>query len=87
VEPPSPFRLDELGTLQFERLCVELLGLDAGRLDVRPWGRFSLLIDEGIDVPGSGLLDGPVLVVVAWLRRGSSPARPPFRGRRDHPRA
>ena len=76
VEPPSPFRLDELGTLQFERLCVELLGLDAGRLHVRPWGRFSLLIDEGIDVPGSGLLDGPVLVVVAWLRRGSSPGAP-----------
>ena len=69
---PLPFRLDELGTLQFERLCVELLGFDPAAFVLRPWGRFSLVVDEGMDVPGSGRLEGPTLVIVAWLRHGSS---------------
>ena len=76
MKAPPPFRLDELGTLQFERLCAELLGLDTGGFELRPSG-LSLLADEGMAVPGSGRLEGPTLVVVAWIRHGaSSPAAP-----------
>jgi hypothetical protein len=78
VQPPPPFRLDELGTLQFERLCVELLGLDTGGFELRPWG-LSLLVEEGMDVPGSGRLGGPTLVIVAWVRHGASAPGAPAR--------
>ena len=75
--PPS-FRLDELGALQFERLCVDLLGIEIGGFELRPWG-LSLWADEGIDVPGAGRLDGPTLVIVAWIRRGASSPTAPAR--------
>jgi hypothetical protein len=71
VESAAPFRLDELGTLQFERLCVELLRLETGGADSRPWG-LSLVLGDGVDVPVGGRLEGPTLVLVVWLRHGST---------------
>jgi hypothetical protein len=62
----APFRLDELGSLEFQRLCVELLRLDLGGFEARPWG-LSLAVDEG----AAGLA-GPTLVLVVWDRRGSA---------------
>jgi hypothetical protein len=74
---PSPqFRLDELGSLEFQRLCVALLGLELGGIesipfDTRPWG-LSLLVDEGL----AGL-EGPALVFAVWDRHcGASQATP-----------
>ena len=70
MDAAGAFRLDELGTLQFERLCVELLRLDADRGESYPWG-LSLPLPEGVDAPGAGRLDGPALVLVAWIRPGA----------------
>ena len=58
----APFRLDELGSLEFQRLCVELLGLELGGFESRPWG-LSLVVDEG-----AAGLPGPALVLVVWCR-------------------
>ena len=71
MESAAPFRLDELGTLQFERLCVELLRLETGGADSRPWG-LSLVLGDGVGVPGGERLEGPTLVLVVWLRHGSA---------------
>ena len=46
---PSPFRLDELGSLEFERLCGELLGLDERRLLVL-WARGRRAVYEALAV-------------------------------------
>jgi hypothetical protein len=79
----APYRLDELGWLQFERLCIELLALEAG-LERPQWtGR----ADDGLwtVVPGGLVLStrqvrlpGPTLVAVAWAGpdRVASPAVP-----------
>ena len=71
MQAAAPFRLDELGALQFERLCVELLRLDAGGGESEPWG-LSLLLADGVEVPGGARLEGAALVLVVWLRRGLS---------------
>jgi hypothetical protein len=76
----SSYRLDELGWLQFERVCSLLLAADAGLSELR-WighadtGRVAL-------VPGPiGLaaqevrLDGPVTVAVVWVAEDESPER------------
>ena len=78
VQAAGPFLLDELGTLQFERLCVELLQLETGALETRPWG-LSLLLRDGAAVPYGGRLDGPTLVLVAWIRHGAVAAAAPLR--------
>jgi hypothetical protein len=62
VPPPQPFRFEELGSLQFERLCRELMRLEHG-IDPREWTGDALLLPDGI----RGLA-GPTLVVVAWGR-------------------
>ncbi len=65
-------RLDDLGSVQFERFCSELIGLeDVEGADFLPWG-FALVRPEGVDVPGGGRLTGPALVLVVWLRHGAS---------------
>ena len=78
VQAAGPFLLDELGTLQFERLCVELLQLETGALETRPWG-LSLLLRDGAAVPYGGRLDGPTLVLVAWIRHGAVAPTAPLR--------
>lgn len=65
-------RLDELGSLQFQRFCGELTGLDgAADAEFLPWG-FALVRREGVELPTGGWLPGPALVLVVWLRGGSS---------------
>jgi hypothetical protein len=71
-QPPS-YRLDELGWLQFERLCAEVLelesGLDAGRWRGRADQTRTAIAPERLREPLTGdLLPGPVLVVAAWTR-------------------
>jgi hypothetical protein len=66
-------RLDELGSVQFQRFCSELIGVEEVEdADFLPWG-FSLLRREGIVLPGGGRLPGPALVLVVWLRRRAFP--------------
>jgi hypothetical protein len=66
-------RLDELGSVQFQRFCSELIGVEEVEdADFLPWG-FSLLRREGIVLPGGGRLPGPALVLVVWLRRWTFP--------------
>jgi uncharacterized protein (DUF1778 family) len=64
----SPFRLDELGSLEFQRLCVALLGLELGGFEQRSWG-LSLLAADGAPAHD---LEGPTLVLVVWERRGAA---------------
>jgi hypothetical protein len=72
------YRFDELGSLQFERLCLELLqlftdlspaewhGIPSGRARVLP---------EGVPVPGGGrTLPGPAVASVVWIRPETSEA-------------
>src|SRR5437763_5908999 len=75
---PAPYRLDELGWLQFERLCDLVLERDAaaegltwrGRADV---GRVALA-DDGVTLAPRALrLPGPLAVAVVWVRSLSTP--------------
>jgi hypothetical protein len=68
----EPYRFDELGWLQFERLCLELLErtVDLSSADRRmlPAGRAFLLPDGG-SVPGDERrLSGPTVVLIVWSR-------------------
>jgi hypothetical protein len=73
----EPYRFDELGWLQFERLCTELLKLSFGASGVE-WrglaaGR-ALVLPDGARVPSNGrALAGPTLVLIAWNRPGPDP--------------
>jgi hypothetical protein len=66
------YRFDELGWLQFDFLCSNLLELGSVVWERRDYGRVGLVAD-GVVVPGGGIrLEPPTLVVVAWLRPGVS---------------
>jgi hypothetical protein len=74
----SSYRLDDLGWLQFERVCSLLLAADAGLSDLG-WighadrGRVAL-VDGPVAVTGHGIpLEGPVTVVVVWVADHESP--------------
>jgi hypothetical protein len=76
VDVPAPYRFDELGSVQFDLLCRELLDLEAA-FTSNEWRELpagcSVVAAEGVAVPASGeWLTGPTLVVVAWLRHASS---------------
>jgi hypothetical protein len=79
----EPYRFDELGWLQFERLCLELLNLSFGASSWE-WrslasGR-ALLLPEGASVPGEGRrLGGPAIGLIAWIRRGPRTGEAPGR--------
>ena len=73
------YRLDELGWLQFERLCALVLAQEAGLGEDVTWlgradrGRVALL-DSDVALERAGLrLRGPLAVAVVWVR--SSPSR------------
>jgi hypothetical protein len=73
ASPPSPYRLDDLGWLQFERLCSLLLETEAGLRDLS-WhghcdtGRWARAKDD-VTLGVSGVrLRGPVVVAVVWVR-------------------
>jgi Novel STAND NTPase 3 len=79
-EHARPYRFDELGWLQFERLCLELLSTFAG-VDRGEWRRSaracSLFVPEGIAPPGDGqTLVAPTLVLVVWIRPMDSSSAP-----------
>jgi len=67
------YRFTELGWLQFERLCLELIGMRAG-VAASDWKRHadgvsSVLVERGLPHPLTGEpLPGPVCVVISWWR-------------------
>jgi hypothetical protein len=63
----APYRFDELGWLQFDRLCAALLDLDADVSDARDFGRVGLVPDGVVPPAVTARLAAPTLVVVAWL--------------------
>lgn len=68
--PESTYRLDDLGWLQFERLCTLVLEADGGLRDVGWLGRADrgrmAHVDRPISLPDVPRLAGPVTVIVAW---------------------
>src|SRR5438093_6701435 len=71
-----PYRFDDRGWLQFDRLCAALLDLDSVAWAEREFGRVGLVADGVVPPAGSARLAAPTLVIVAWLRRDA------FRSRR-----
>jgi hypothetical protein len=78
--PNGSYRLDELGWLQFERLCGLVLAQEAGLGEDVTWlgradrGRVALL-DSDIALERPGLrLRGPLAVAVVWVRSSPSQA-------------
>jgi hypothetical protein len=74
---PASYRLDELGWLQFERVCSLLLAADAGLEHVRWTGHADAdrvtVIDGSVTVAAAGLvIERPVTVVVAWVAADDS---------------
>jgi hypothetical protein len=79
-EPPQPYRFDELGWLQFERLCLELCATYCN-VGIREWRRAgrgcAVFVPDGIAPPGeSRVLAAPTLVVVAWIRPANASVAP-----------
>jgi hypothetical protein len=73
----GPYRLDDLGWLQFERLCELVLGHEAGLEEVTWRGRADrgrvALLDDGVVLRRTRLrLPGPMAVVVVWVRPSPS---------------
>ncbi len=73
----APYRLDELGWLQFERLCDLVLAQEAGLGEVTWRGRADrgrvALLDDGVVIERAGVrLPGPVAVAVVWVRPSPS---------------
>src|SRR5581483_6048444 len=72
--------LDELGWLQFERLCSLVLEREAGLTELDWRGRADegrvALVDRPIELGGPRLrLPGPVAVAVVWVRDDASHRR------------
>jgi hypothetical protein len=74
VGDTPPYRFDDLGWLQFDRLCAGLLGLDAATWEERELGRVGMVTD-GVVAPSGARLPGPTLVVVAWFRPADTMGR------------
>lgn len=68
----APYRFDELGWLQFDRLCELLLGFDDVSWEPREFGRVGLALRSVLPPGGHVALAPPTLVVVAWLPRAGS---------------
>lgn len=75
ASPLPPYRLDELGWLQFERLCGLVLEREAALAELA-WighadqGRVAL-VDQRV-VLGNERLDGPLAAAVVWVRSDPS---------------
>lgn len=74
-----PYRLDELGWLQFERLCELVLEREAGLTDLTWLGsadgaRVAVVDRDVVLDPPAARLTGPFAVAVLWVRPGPSPA-------------
>ena len=75
--PASSYRLDQLGWLQFERVCSLVLEADAGLGDLGWLGHADTgrvaLVEQAVVVAGQGVrLAGPVTVAVVWVREAES---------------
>jgi hypothetical protein len=73
----APYRLDELGWLQFERLCGLVLAQEAGLADLTWLGRADVgrlaLLDTDVEIQRADVrLPGPLAVAVVWVRPGES---------------
>jgi hypothetical protein len=73
------YRLDELGWLQFQRLCDLVLAREAGLTDVTWLGRADrgrvALVDTDVALEAAGLrLKGPFAIAVVWVRPSSEEA-------------
>jgi conflict system STAND superfamily ATPase len=73
------YRLDELGWLQFERVCAMALAEEAGVRDVTWLGRADrgrvAMVDTDVVLKRAGLrLRGPLAVAVVWVRPSLSQA-------------
>ena len=73
----SSYRLDQLGWLQFERVCSLLLAADAGLSDLGWMGHADTgrvaLVEGPVVLAGQGIrLEGPVTVAVVWVREDES---------------
>jgi hypothetical protein len=71
VDRAPAYRLDELGWLQFERLCELLLAAEAGVDEISFTGHADRIRRAVIDAPvalrtSGERLEGPVTVLVAW---------------------
>ena len=77
--PFSPYRLDDLGWLQFERLAALVLEREAGLSDLT-WqgradrGRVALVDADAVLEHPAARLERPFAVAVIWVRDDSSPA-------------
>ena len=73
----GPYRLDELGWLQFERLCGLVLAREAGLAEVAWLGRADLgrvaMVDADVLLERAGVrLRGPLSLAVVWVRPNPS---------------
>lgn len=66
------YRFDDLGWLQFDRLCAALLDLEDVAWEEREFGRVGLAPQSVVPPGGDRRLAAPTLVVVAWLRPSSA---------------
>ncbi|HJS93683.1 MAG TPA: ATP-binding protein, partial [Solirubrobacteraceae bacterium] len=69
----GPYRLDELGWLQFERLCAMVLAEEAGVREVTWLGRADrgrvAMVDTDVVLERAGIrLRGPLALAVVWVR-------------------
>ncbi len=68
----QPLRLDDLGAVQFAQLCREALATEAPlETSSRAWG-FVAFARAGAGNPFGGRIEGPALLLAAWLRDGDS---------------
>jgi len=80
MQSPAPYRLDQLGWLQFERLCTLVLELSEGAPKLAWHGRAddarAAWIEEPLELAGHARIPAPALVAVVWV-----PERPLLRER------
>lgn len=74
---PVSYRLDELGWLQFERVCSLLLSAEAGLEDLRWTGHADAervaVVDGPVTFADAGIrVGGPVTLVVVWVAADDS---------------
>src|SRR5579871_4068930 len=76
--PSSAYRLEELGWLQFERLCALVLEAESG-VDVPRWSGHAdaarvTVLEQPLALTAFGLsLPAPLAVAVIWVRAGPEP--------------
>jgi hypothetical protein len=75
--PLMPYRLDELGWLQFDRLCSLLMRVESGLADLQWRGHSDRIrvasVDSSLSLDHHGIrMQGPATVAAVWVRNYSS---------------